>query len=688
MSRLVLIVQEDSKTLETLMKIFRDRGDQVLSVTSLRDAGRAVERHKPDVIVMDVHLFGRGWQTAIPKIAERLPDTKLLYTANGVSAGDDAVKEHGKWGVLCAPFTAYKVDRALRTTQLTYPAEQKKIDPKPQKSKIRFPIRLKITFPYVILALFIAMVAAYVVTRVVFDTIEERFSNQLIETGKLASEWMVKEENRNLETLRLVSHGAGISEALQSRDAEQLRQLVYPLAVNAAVDAIEILDTEGISVLSLRHTQGGDVEDYTVSRGNEGYRHWMFVYNVLDGNADVIGDKYADVVKAPWGDYFYTAGPIFDGEQNLVGVVLVGTSLETVVRQIREATLAQVTIYNLEGVEMATTFMEQVPALTPLMASDVISRQDFDSYVRNFSVASISYGEILGPFEVRMGTDVGLIGTSLPQTFLVRASSVTRVQILVISALTFGLVILVGIVLADRITRPLLRIVRASAEIARGNMKIRVNTGGNDEVAALASSFNHMVTELEQSSDNLLLAYDLTIEGWSNALEMRDQDTQGHTQRVTELTVELARTMGLSEKELVHVRRGALLHDIGKMAIPDSILNKGGPLTDEEWVIMRKHPIYAHQMLSPIPYLRPALDIPCCHHERWDGKGYPYGLKGEEIPLVARIFAVVDVWDALTSDRSYRPAWPKQEALDHIIKNKGKHFDPQVVARFIKILGI
>jgi HD-GYP domain-containing protein (c-di-GMP phosphodiesterase class II) len=196
--------------------------------------------------------------------------------------------------------------------------------------------------------------------------------------------------------------------------------------------------------------------------------------------------------------------------------------------------------------------------------------------------------------------------------------------------------------------------------------------------AAIAIDSVMQFEHVQRSNNELSQAYDETIEGWSHALDLRDKETEGHTQRVTELTVQLGRHFGLSEEDLVQVRRGALLHDIGKMGVPDGILLKPGPLTDEEWVTMRRHPTFAYEMLSPIHYLRAAIDIPYCHHEKWDGNGYPRGLRGEQIPLAARIFAVVDVWDALTSDRVYRAAWPKEKVLEHIRSLAGTHFDPQV----------
>ncbi|HZW04775.1 MAG TPA: HD domain-containing phosphohydrolase, partial [Anaerolineaceae bacterium] len=200
--------------------------------------------------------------------------------------------------------------------------------------------------------------------------------------------------------------------------------------------------------------------------------------------------------------------------------------------------------------------------------------------------------------------------------------------------------------------------------------------------ATIAIENSQLYDSLQRSNVELMLAYDATIEGWSHALDLRDKETEGHTQRVSEMTLRLAKTLGVSEQELKHIRHGALLHDIGKMAIPDGILLKPGPLTEEEWEIMRMHPVYAYELLSPIAYLRPALDIPYCHHEHWDGSGYPRGLKGEQIPLAARLFSIVDAWDALRSDRPYRKAWSEERALDYIAEQAGKHFDPSLVKLF------
>ncbi len=205
--------------------------------------------------------------------------------------------------------------------------------------------------------------------------------------------------------------------------------------------------------------------------------------------------------------------------------------------------------------------------------------------------------------------------------------------------------------------------------------------------AAIAVDNAHLLRDLQRSHSNLVAAYDATIEGWARALDLRDKETEGHTRRVTEMTIKLGRSMGQGPDELTHMRRGALLHDIGKLGIPDAILLKPGKLTEEEWQIMKLHPGYAYEWLAPISFLKPAMDIPYCHHEKWDGTGYPRGLQGEQIPLAARIFAVVDIWDALRSDRPYRQGWSDPEVLDHLRSIAGTHLDPAVVAHFLKTLA-
>jgi PAS domain S-box-containing protein/putative nucleotidyltransferase with HDIG domain len=223
-----------------------------------------------------------------------------------------------------------------------------------------------------------------------------------------------------------------------------------------------------------------------------------------------------------------------------------------------------------------------------------------------------------------------------------------------------------------------------SAHVLRDDEIRLLRTIGDMTASAIHRSDLYEQTSLQ--AHELKQAYDATLEGWAHALELRDKETQGHSLRIANMTLKLAKRLGYKDEDLENVRRGALLHDIGKMGVPDTILLKPGSLNEEEWVIMQKHPVYAYQMLIDLPYFKQALDIPYAHHEWWDGSGYPRGLKEKEIPLIARIFAIVDAWDALISDRPYRKAWLKRNALSHIIDQSGTHFDPEVVNTFVQML--
>ena len=240
---------------------------------------------------------------------------------------------------------------------------------------------------------------------------------------------------------------------------------------------------------------------------------------------------------------------------------------------------------------------------------------------------------------------------------------------------------LIGVIYVDN---------RAHAGIFRDGDLALINAFANQAAVAIhnAQLFEDLKRtnfQLEAANMELQIAYEATLNGWVRALDLRDKETEGHTQRVTILTQKLARSMGVDDDDMVHVTRGALLHDIGKMAIPDGILLKPGQLTDDERKLIQKHPVYAYEMLSPIEFLRPAIDIPYCHHEKWDGTGYPRGLRGEDIPFAARIFPIIDVWDALTSDRPYRRGMPQDVVRQHIQADSGKHFDPRVVNAFFEL---
>jgi putative nucleotidyltransferase with HDIG domain len=547
---------------------------------------------------------------------------------------------------------------------------------------VRVPIRAKITFPYLLLALILALGAGYMVYRVLFDTVEERYTNQLIEAGKLSSGWMVREENRLLETLRLLAQTQGVPQAIQARNGQKLRELSFGITVDHREEVVEFLDTAGTPILSMHHRSEGKVEEYAFSLGGAAPSPQQpFVKKVIQGQADTQGDKYAGVTEGS----FFVAGPVYDAQGAFVGIVMVGKTLPTLVRQMGEATRAQVTLYGMDGLPAATTHLEPPAPLLPAQVSTLL-QQNNGSYKRDLTSSEISYSELSDSWMARGQDPLGLVGTALPKTFLVSASRVTRLQIYSLISLAFLLVLLMGIYVANLITRPIVRLMMASNQVAEGNLQVQIPPSSNDEVGVLTQTFNQMVRNLEKSKQDLVDAYDSTLEGWSKALELRDDQTSGHTQRVTEMSLRLAKRLGLEDAALVHIRRGAMLHDIGKMGIDDAILRKPGKLTDAEWAIMRKHPQMAVEMLYHIEYLRPALTIPACHHEKWDGSGYPKGLKREEIPLEARIFAIVDVWDALSSNRYYRKALAKDEVLQILRSSRGSHFDPTLLDIFLQLL--
>ncbi len=555
------------------------------------------------------------------------------------------------------------------------------------------PVRAKITVPFLLIALAMAVVVAFVLYQIIFENIDRRFNTQLVESGKLASEWMVQEENTRLANLRIHAYTKGVGTALQSGDSEALRKATLGHAIGSQEDAVEFLDTRGNLVLSMRHRPGSlYVEDYVIStEGGVNYRQWPFVEQIVNGHTDAKGDKYAGLARAPWGDYFYVSGPVYDTYGKFAGIVLVGESISTLVRRMRQDIGAQATIYDLDGKPIASTFVS--PGLTPSKVATILERQHSSSMRRDIDdnrrlrFNAMDYGEILGPWKLRSRQDLGLIGTAIPKNLLVQTSAATRAQLAILVGLSLFLVLVMGGTISHLITRPLLGLVRASKEVAEGNFSVKVSRQSNDEIADLTDNFNHMIASIQQSHRDLIETYDNTLRGWSKATGLRDNETELHTRNVVDLTMRMATKLGYKDEQLTHVYRGALLHDVGKIGISDSILKKPGKLTAEEQVEMQKHPQLAYDLLFPIEYLHPALDIPHYHHEKWDGSGYPKGLKGEEIPEIARIFAIVDVWDAMTSDRVYRKGMPQDEVVQYIRDNRGVHFDPKVVDTFLSLIG-
>ncbi len=508
----VLLIQSDMQTAQPLARYFSQRNDEVWQAWELGQAWALMDQVKPSLIFMDLHLAGSDWIGFIRRVRQFYPEIKIIMTNKYPDLQREMMaREQGIQVFLRQPFSARWIDQALQKAnddtqplkiRRTGGEKKKEEDLLPKMRPVRVPVRLKITLPYLILALMFALGSSYIVSRVVLDSIQNRFMSQLEDTGRQTSDWMVREESRLLKTLRLVANTQGVAEAVQRRDAEELRDLLLPVVVNAGEETVVVLDPSGTSVLSLM--SNGDIgsNSYSTSRGETIFAAWDFVQQVANRSIDSNGDKFAGLARAPWGDYFYISGPILNAQGELAGIVLVGKSLETLVYEMNAEAMGSVTLYDLEGHPMASTLSPspENAALPSEILAKTLAGQDTIAPVRDVSIESVGYTEILAPWEVRGGSDLGVMGVSLAQAFLVSASRVTQMQIFVLVSASVLLVLIIGLYLSGLITRPLNRLVMASSEVAQGNLEIKVDAAGDDEVAVLAQSFNYMVAGLQEGS--------------------------------------------------------------------------------------------------------------------------------------------------------------------------------------------
>ena len=520
----VVIAQSVTADAQALAAYFRGRPHEVWQTHEASEALALVVRHRATLLFMDLHLPGNDWLEALRAVQKQSPATRIVVTNKHPDLRREILaREAGLLVFLRYPFTRQWVDRAL--ARFSEAAALTPLRPSPaavRLPQVKFPVSLKITLPYILLALAFAAGAGYTLSRYVLDNLQERFTAQLVDAGTLAADWMVQQEDARLTTLRLLARTQGLAEAIAADNAETVRALALPVVVNSREEAVEILNAAGTSVLALRHVPDGSVEAYTASRGETVYRAWPVVVNVLNRQTDDQGDKYAGLISAPWGDYFYVAGPVLDANDALAGVVLVGVRLPTVARGVRDTTLAQVTLYDSAGHPLDSTLPDGADLTLPTdQAVGVLARQDAASLVRDLQVASASYAEIIGPWEARSGQDLGLIGVALPRTALARPTAVTQFQAFGLLTAALLLILALGAFLARRITRPLTQMVQASAQVAQGNLEVKVDTTGDDEVAVLAHAFNYMVTGLQEG----FIYRDLL--GRTVSPEVREQLRQG-----------------------------------------------------------------------------------------------------------------------------------------------------------------
>ncbi len=498
----VLLVQTDYPSVQVLERFFQERGDQTWSTLDLGEAKSLLEEHKPDLMLLDLHFQDGDWLPFLKGARQQLPRLKIIVTNKYPDLQREIMaSEHGVKTFLRQPFTRSWIENVLQRVYEP-PAEAEKTSLPGQLPKVKIPVRIKIILPYLVLAILFALASAYIVSRVVLESYQERYLNQLIETGRQTADWMVREEDRLLTTLRQISNTDGMAAAIQKNEPETLRSLSYPAAVNAHEEMVDILNLQGASLLGMHLRPGGNPADYEFTRGEMLFQNQAFVRQTLVNSPDKIGDKYSGLVASASETAFYVSGPVFASDGTLVGVVLVGKSVHTLVREAAQENAAGITIYDTQGAPLASTVFAGVDSF-PLSQSqvvEVLSRQDQSSLSRNLTVTQMDYAEIIGPWEARGGSDLGEIGTALVQTFLTRTNTTVQIEIFILVAIGILLVVGLGLVLAGRITRPLVHLAVASSRVAQGDLEVKVDSQGNDEVAVLAHAFNQMVAGLQEGS--------------------------------------------------------------------------------------------------------------------------------------------------------------------------------------------
>ena len=503
----VSIVQSKIEQANQLEELFSQRGDGVSVFSNAADFFNDLSTTPPDLVVLDLHSPEGFIQKALKEIQQNHAKTKLLVTSWQFELNRELeIKKYGSIVILRAPLTRSRLEHAIN--HLDNVGAEIKIAHKAIRAalpKVKTPIQLKIIIPYLLLSLLLVIGAGYFVSRVALDTIEDRFVNNLIEMGRLASAWMVEEENQRIESLRLIANTEGLAWAIQNENAEELRELTYGIALNTQEESIVILDHQGQAILSLHHIKNGDRQDYEFSKGDPSFADLALFQNIILGRVDTFGNKYADLINTPRGDYIYIAGPILNNENQLAGVALVGRSLSNLVFGIRTSllgeqnTFANITVYALDGKHRASTLLDpsQV-SISAEVASTILERQSQESLMRTLVVSDIDYREILGPWEVRNGIDLGLMGIALAEHFLIRPNLVTQLQIFIIATLSVIMVIAIGFYVAGRITGPLTKVVAAASHISQGRWDISVEPQSQDELGFLAHAFNYMTSHLRE----------------------------------------------------------------------------------------------------------------------------------------------------------------------------------------------
>lgn len=526
----------------------------------------------------------------------------------------------------------------------------------------RRPLRQQIIVPFLLLLVFVAVVGIAALTYQATSTGMAGFDQGLIRASVQTNDRLATLEAGRVNDLRALAATPGLASALAASDGSRLSALFAADAAPAreALVVIRILDAQGKRALSIP-------ED----RAPAAYAGLPAVTNVLSGTSDGRGDKYVALVRESSGPIVYWTAPIRDVHRQVIGAVLLGESISDITAQIRPNEAGRLFFYDPTG--------QPLEGPVPPLGRDVGQSVSSDHMMRvSATTNGHTYAVAVTDWSMR-GERFGYLGVGLPADGVVDNVFRLRIVLLSVFAATALVVLMVGGLLARRIFRPLERLVTSMRMVAAGDLAHRASDGPADEIGYLTTSFSAMTASLEEKTKALEATSFASIEALARAIDARDPYTYGHSARVARLSFEIAREMGLPPDHLMALSRAALLHDIGKIGVEDRVLRKPGPLDKRETAAMREHPVIGYEMLKGLHFLESSLDGVRHHHEHWDGRGYPDGIKGEDIPLPVRILTVADALDALTSDRPYRVAMSFSAAVRTIEAGAANQFDPAVI---------
>jgi len=486
-------------------------------------------------------------------------------------------------------------------------------------------------------------------------------------------------EEQQLGDLRLLAATRGVSAAVKAGDTQTLTPLLLPLVANHLPEQIEVvvINARGDRILQLA-ADPANPDQCQCSTGG-GKASFDYLDDVLSGRADTYGTRYAGFAWQGTARLLYTIGPIIDEGGYLVGAVLVGETLDRVLAQVQDRAYVQLSLFGSDGANLATTQRLDYPIPTlnvtergqVVRQSSIVSKQ----VAAAGHQAAIFYVPWVLRFEAR-----GYAAIVVPADLIFSGQRLLVIVILIVGLGALGLSLLVGSIVTRSITRPMEQLIHATAEVAAGHLEHRAIVDCGDEIGHLAVSFNSMTGVLMERTARLERLNDEILVTLAAAVDARDPYTHGHSMRVSVYADALAAGAGFDAIEREAIKRGCMVHDIGKIGVPDRILLKADGLSDKERNEMQQHPVLGHRLVSGMPWNQILLDIVLHHHERWDGDGYPAGLVGEAIPRVARVAAIADTLDAMTSRRPYRAAFGFRRAADEIVSQAGRQFDPALIA--------